>query len=46
MDYARFVRLRRPVWEGFERQLAAAGTRRRGQGYGDLEDPILAAADL
>jgi uncharacterized membrane protein SpoIIM required for sporulation len=41
MDYARFVRLRRPVWEGFERQLAAAGTRRRGQGYGDLEEMAL-----
>ncbi|HEX4495852.1 MAG TPA: stage II sporulation protein M [Thermoanaerobaculia bacterium] len=41
MDYARFVRLRRPVWEGFERQLAAAGTRRRGQGYGDLEGMAL-----
>lgn len=41
MDYARFVRLRRPVWEGFERQLAAAETRRRGQGYGDLEEMAL-----
>ena len=28
MDYARFVRLRRPVWDGFERQLAAARDRR------------------
>jgi len=24
MDYARFVRLRRPLWEKFEAQLAAA----------------------
>jgi uncharacterized membrane protein SpoIIM required for sporulation len=41
MDYARFVRLRRPVWEGFERQLAAGATRRRGQSYGDLEEMAL-----
>ncbi|HEY0511723.1 MAG TPA: stage II sporulation protein M [Thermoanaerobaculia bacterium] len=34
MDYARFVRLRRPLWEDFEAQLSSG---RAGLGYGDLE---------
>ena len=38
MDYAHFVRLRRPVWEAFERQLAAAQARPRALAYGDLEE--------
>jgi uncharacterized membrane protein SpoIIM required for sporulation len=38
MDYARFVRLRRPVWEAFERQLASRG---RDLGYGELEETAL-----
>jgi uncharacterized membrane protein SpoIIM required for sporulation len=41
MDYARFVRLRRPVWEGFEAQLAATRRSLRGAGYGTLEDMAL-----
>jgi uncharacterized membrane protein SpoIIM required for sporulation len=41
MDYARFVRLRRPVWEGFEAQLAATRRGLRGAGYGTLEDMAL-----
>jgi uncharacterized membrane protein SpoIIM required for sporulation len=41
MDYARFVRLRRPVWETFERQLATARRRFRSLSYGDLEDMAL-----
>jgi uncharacterized membrane protein SpoIIM required for sporulation len=42
MDYARFVRLRRPVWEGLERQLAASRDRRgRDLAYGDLEEMAL-----
>lgn len=41
MDYARFVRLRRPVWEGFEAQLAATRRSLRGTGYGTLEDMAL-----
>ena len=32
MDYARFVRLRRPVWEAFEAQLAATRGGLRGTG--------------
>src|SRR5436305_720946 len=47
MDYARFVRLRRPVWEAFEAQLAdisgsrgSRGSLRR-TGYGTLEDMAL-----
>src|SRR4051812_25518580 len=44
MDYARFVRLRRPVWEAFEAQLAdirdVRGRLRRA-GYGTLEDMAL-----
>ncbi|MEA2602678.1 MAG: hypothetical protein QOF89_3670 [Acidobacteriota bacterium] len=41
MDYARFVRLRRPVWEAFEAQLAATRRGLRGAGYGTLEDMAL-----
>ncbi len=41
MDYARFVRLRRPVWEGFEAQLAATRRSLRRVGYGTLEDMAL-----
>ncbi|HEV2846674.1 MAG TPA: stage II sporulation protein M [Thermoanaerobaculia bacterium] len=41
MDYARFVRLRRPLWDGFEKQLHSAGDRLRGLGYGDLEEMAL-----
>lgn len=38
MDYARFVRLRRPVWEKFEAQLAAA---RQGMTHAELEEMAL-----
>jgi uncharacterized membrane protein SpoIIM required for sporulation len=38
MDYARFVRLRRPVWEAFERQLAASSRR---PSHADLEETAL-----
>jgi uncharacterized membrane protein SpoIIM required for sporulation len=41
MDYARFVRLRRPVWEAFEAQLAATRRSLKGAGYGTLEDMAL-----
>jgi uncharacterized membrane protein SpoIIM required for sporulation len=41
MDYARFVRLRRPVWDSFEAQLAATRDRLRGLGYGNLEEMAL-----
>ena len=41
MDYARFVRLRRPLWEAFERQLGTGGQRLKGLGYGDLEEMAL-----
>jgi len=41
MDYARFVRLRRPVWEAFEAQLAATRRSLRSAGYGTLEDMAL-----
>ncbi len=47
MDYARFVRLRRPVWEAFEAQLASISGSRgsrgslRRAGYGTLEDMAL-----
>jgi uncharacterized membrane protein SpoIIM required for sporulation len=40
MDYARFVRLRRPVWDAFESRLDTS-RRRGGLGYGDLEDMAL-----
>jgi uncharacterized membrane protein SpoIIM required for sporulation len=36
MDYSRFVRLRKPVWDGFEGQLAP-DRKRQGSGYDDLE---------
>ena len=38
MDYARFVRLRRPLWEKFETQLAAA---RKGMTHAELEEMAL-----
>jgi uncharacterized membrane protein SpoIIM required for sporulation len=41
MDYARFVRLRRPLWDAFERRLAASRRRLRGLGYGELEEMAL-----
>lgn len=41
MDYARFVRLRRPVWDAFERQLATSHRRFRSLAYGDLEEMAL-----
>lgn len=41
MDYARFVRLRRPVWEAFEAQLAAGRDRWRSFGYRELEEMAL-----
>lgn len=41
MDYARFVRLRRSLWDGFEGQLKAAGDRLRGVDYGELEEMAL-----
>ena len=47
MDYARFVRLRRPVWEAFEAQLADVRGSRGSRGglrsadYGTLEDMAL-----
>src|SRR3954447_11537469 len=37
MDYARFVRLRRPLWDAFEGELAA----RELPGYGGLEEMAL-----
>jgi len=40
MDYARFIRLRRPVWDGFERQLAASG-KDEGLSHADLEEMAL-----
>jgi uncharacterized membrane protein SpoIIM required for sporulation len=41
MDYARFVRLRRPAWDGFERDLAVSRRSLRDQGYGELEEMAL-----
>ncbi len=41
MDYARFVRLRRPLWEAFEAELAATRGSLRKAGYGTLEDMAL-----
>jgi len=38
MDYARFVRLRRPLWEKFEAQLTAA---RKGMTHAELEEMAL-----
>lgn len=40
MDYARFVRLRRPVWDDFERQLASF-RRDKGLSHADLEEMAL-----
>jgi len=40
MDYARFVALRRPLWESFERD-ATAARRRRDLSYADVEDLAL-----
>jgi uncharacterized membrane protein SpoIIM required for sporulation len=39
MDYARFVRLRRPLWDAFEARLG--GGRRHRPGYGELEEMAL-----
>jgi uncharacterized membrane protein SpoIIM required for sporulation len=41
MDYARFVRLRRPLWDAFEGQLALPRRRLRHGGYGELEEMAL-----
>jgi uncharacterized membrane protein SpoIIM required for sporulation len=41
VDYARFVRLRRPVWEAFEAELAATRGNLRKAGYETLEDMAL-----
>jgi uncharacterized membrane protein SpoIIM required for sporulation len=41
MDYARFVRLRRPVWEAFEAQLADSRRRLKSLTYGSLEEMAL-----
>jgi hypothetical protein len=38
MDYARFVALRRPLWDGFEEQLAR---RRKDLSYADVEELAL-----
>lgn len=39
MDYGRFIRLRRPLWDAFEGQLAAKGLRKIG--YDGLEEMAL-----
>jgi uncharacterized membrane protein SpoIIM required for sporulation len=41
MDYAQFVRLRRPIWESFERQLAATGASWQGLSHAGLEEMAL-----
>jgi uncharacterized membrane protein SpoIIM required for sporulation len=41
VDYARFVRLRRPLWEAFEAELAATRGSLRKASYGTLEDMAL-----
>lgn len=41
MDYARFVRLRRPLWDAFERGLANSRRRPRDVGYEGLEEMAL-----
>ena len=41
MDYARFIRLRRPLWDAFEGQLAASRKRFRVVGYDRLEETAL-----
>jgi uncharacterized membrane protein SpoIIM required for sporulation len=38
MDYARFIRLRRPLWDSFEGELAAGG---KPRGYDGLEEMAL-----
>ena len=40
MDYARFIRLRRPLWDAFDGELAAA-RRMRNVGYDGLEEMAL-----
>lgn len=40
MDYARFLRLRRPVWDDFERQLESS-RRDKGLSHADLEEMAL-----
>lgn len=40
MDYARFLRLRRPVWDDFERQLETS-SRDKGLSHADLEQMAL-----
>src|SRR6185312_6613747 len=41
VDYARFVRLRRPVWDAFETELAATRGSLRKAAYDTLEDMAL-----
>lgn len=41
MDYAQFVRLRRPIWESFERRLAATGASWKGLSHSELEEMAL-----
>ena len=41
MDYARFIRLRRPLWDEFEGQLAASRAHLRRVGYDGLEEMAL-----
>ncbi len=41
MDYARFIRLRRPLWERFEAQLAAARRSLRRLSHAGLEEMAL-----
>jgi uncharacterized membrane protein SpoIIM required for sporulation len=41
VDYARFIRLRRPLWEAFEAELAATRGSLRKAGYESLEDMAL-----
>ena len=42
MDYARFVRLRSPIWDQFESSLSAAQKEPRRLGHADLESLALA----
>ncbi len=42
MDYVRFVRLRAPIWDGFESLLSAAQKRPRTVSHADLETLALA----
>ena len=41
MDYARFLRLRRPLWDDFAARLAASQRRDRSPGYDGLEEMAL-----